>query len=128
MKTDSTTSRILDVKVKKLELEIAQLRLALSEKEKQKEELEALQTGESLGIDRREREIYVGDTVQILTPSRKGPFKGEKEAIVIGKSSRHERRILIGKIGDSETSTNRESYNLLVIAKENESNVAGNAN
>ena len=35
--------------------------------------------------------------------------------IVVGKLKRHTRRILIGKIEDIETTTNREAHNLIVI-------------
>ena len=122
MKTGDSSSKSLDVEIKKLELEIAKLRLDLAEKEKQKELLEEFQTTESVGIDRHECPVFEGDIVKILTPSRKGSFKGVEHAVVIGRSKRHSQRVLIGKIEKPEVTTNRESYNLLVVTRKNEFN------
>ena len=119
MEKEKVTSKSIDVEIKKLELEIAQLWFDLAEKEKQKELLEELKSSESLGIDRYERPIYEGDIVRILTPSKKGPFKAAERAVVIGRSKRHPKRILIGLIGNAEINTNRESYNLEVTGNKN---------
>ena len=118
MKTDEVSSKSLDVEIKKLELQIAQLRLDFSEK--QKELLEELQSTESLGIDWHEQPLREGDIAKILTPSRKGSFKGIYHAVVNGRSKWYTKRILIGKVDDLEVTTNRESYNLLVIKHKND--------
>ena len=128
MKTENITSKERDVEIKKLELEIAQLRLELSQKERQKEVLEEKKETKSLGIDRRERQIFAGDTVELLTSSQRGPFRGVKYAIALGLSKRHIGRVIIGKIGDSDATTNRESHNLLVVARKNESRFTNTIN
>ena len=112
---DANTYKSLEIQIKELELEIAKLRLNLAEKEQKKERLREQQGSDSLGIDRNERAIQKGDKVQLLTPSKAGPFKGEKHAIVVGRSRRHPTRILISKIGDTSTTTNREPHNINVV-------------
>ena len=119
MRTEDISSKDKDIEIKKLELEIAQLRLELATKERKKEVLEETK---SLGIDRSERQIYSGDTVELLTPSQKGPFRGVKKAIALELSRRHTGRVIIGKISDIEIRTNREPHNLLVVKRNNDSN------
>ena len=97
LRMNYTSLNNLDVEIQILELEIAKLRLGLAEKQKQKEVLQELQSSDSLGIDRHGQPIYTGDTVELLTLSRKGEFKGEDRAIVLGRSKGYTRRILIEK-------------------------------
>ena len=122
MRTEDISSKDLDVKIKKLELETAQLLLELAKKERKKEVLEEQKETKSLGIDRSERQIYSGDTVEVLTSSQKGPFWGEKKAIALELSRRHTGRVIIGKISDIEIRTNREPHNLLVVTGNDDSN------
>ena len=81
----------LDVEIKELEVQIAKLRLDLAEKERKKEILQEQRGSDSLGIDRNERSIHIGETVELLTSSKTGPFKGQTRAIVVGRLKRHSR-------------------------------------
>ena len=116
-KNTSSSTKNLENEIKELELQIAKLRLDLAEKEKTKELLQNQHKRGSLGFDRNKNPIHIGQTVELLTLSKTGPFKGQTHAIVVGRSKRCSRRILIGKIGDISTTTNRESTNISV-AKE----------
>ena len=122
MRTEDISSKDKDVEIKKLELEIAQLQLELAKKERKKEVLEEQKETNSLGIDRSERQIFSGDTVEVLTSSQKGPFRGEKKSIALELSRRHTGIVIIGNICDIEIRTNREPHNLLVVKRNNDSN------
>ena len=56
--------------------------------------------------------------MKIFTSSRKGPFKGEKKAIVMGKSRRHVCCVLVGETEDVGP------HNLLVITEDDNASVA----
>ena len=114
-KDTNTFSKSLEVEIKELEVQITKLRLNLAEKERKREILQEQQGINSLGIDRNKRAIHRGDRFELLTPSKIGPFKGETHAIVVGRSKRHSTRILIGKIGQTSTTTNREPHNVNVV-------------
>ena len=68
----NTSSKDLNVEIRKLELGIAKLKLDLIEKENRIKDLQELQTSnKSLDIDCFGRPIFLGDTVKLLTSSRK---------------------------------------------------------
>ena len=122
MRTEYTSSRDLDVKIKQLELDIAKLQLTIAEKEKHKEELQEIKLNViPLATDRKEQPIFSGSVVKVLTPSSKAEFKGVKNAVVIGKSKSYPRRIVIGKIGNEELVTTREPRNVLVLENSDDS-------
>ena len=117
MKTKQTkaSEKSIDIEIKELEVAIAELRLDLAEKERKKELLiQEKRNGDRLGIDKYEAPVHIGDRVKLHTPSKTGPFKGETHAIVLGMSKRMSKRILIGKIGQTSITTNRELHNVSV--------------
>ena len=111
----NTSNKSIDLEIKQIEVEIAKLHLEIAEKERKKELLQEQRGKNSLGIDKYEHSVHVGDKVKLHTPSNTGPFKGETHAIVVGRSKRHSRRILIGKIGNTQVTTNRELHNVSVV-------------
>ena len=122
MRTEYTSSRDLDVKIKQLEVDIAKLQLTIAEKEKHKEELQELKSNViPIATDRREQPIFIGSVVEVLTRSSKAEFKGIKNAVVIGKSKSYPRRIVISKIGNEALVTTREPRNVLVLENRDDS-------
>lgn len=116
MKTDSALRTNTNVEIKELELELAGLKLLVAKKEQQIESLRELQSkSEPIGYDRRDQPIFCRDRVKLLTRGTKAEFKGIKEVIVLGRSTRYQKRALVGKIGEEEVVTTRETYNLLVV-------------
>ena len=84
MRTEYTSSRDLDVKIKQLELDIAKLQVTIAEKEKHKEELQEIKLNViPLAADRREHPIFAGSVVKVLTPSSKAELKGIKTLLLL---------------------------------------------
>lgn len=120
----------IETEIEELEVQIAELRLNLAKKERKKAQLirekrekrkdqeKELNTeerkGQRLGTDKYKRPVHIGDRVRLHTFSKPGPFRGETHAIVMGYSGRHTKRVLIGKIGQTSVTTNREFHNVSV--------------
>ena len=137
MNAGVTSLNSLDLAIENVGLEISNLRNALLEKKRRKARIvewkkkypkELVQsykekfysvdiTGTNhLGYDRFGRDILVGDIVGLLSPSKSGPFKGERFGIVLDIVRNNSEDIFIGKISDRSIITKREPHNVQVVS------------
>ena len=137
MNQSTNSFNSLEIAIEKLALEIMNLRSTLLENKRRKARLVEwknnhpkelvdtykeqfysvdLKGEDSLGYDRYGRDIFVGDIVGLLSPSKTGLFKGERFGIVLNKIKQNSEDIYIGKINDKTVATKREPHNLQVVS------------